>query len=47
MSVSIAILRIMVSHGLDLKAIELFAGHSLGEYSALCASGVILLGTLL
>ena len=41
MSVSIAILRVMVSHGLDLKAIELFAGHSLGEYSALCASGVI------
>ena len=41
MAVSIAILRIMISNGLDLKAIELFAGHSLGEYSALCASGVI------
>jgi len=41
MSVSIAIFRVMVSQGLDLKAIELFAGHSLGEYSALCASGVI------
>ena len=41
MSVSIAIFRVMVSRGLDLKTIELFAGHSLGEYSALCASGVI------
>ena len=41
MAVSIAILRIMLSNGLSLKAIDLFAGHSLGEYSALCASGVI------
>ena len=41
MAVSVAILRVMMSKGLDLKAIELFAGHSLGEYSALCASGAI------
>ena len=41
MAVSIAIMRVMLSYGLDLKSINLFAGHSLGEYSALCASGVI------
>ena len=39
MAVSVAILRVMSSNGLDLKSIDLFAGHSLGEYSALCASG--------
>ena len=41
MAVSIAILRVMSSKGVDLRTIDLFAGHSLGEYSALCASGVI------
>tara|TARA_B100000900_G_scaffold150350_1_gene127750 strand:+ start:303 stop:719 length:417 start_codon:yes stop_codon:yes gene_type:complete len=41
MAVSIAALRVMFANGLDIKSIDLFAGHSLGEYSALCASGVI------
>ena len=41
MAFSIAILRVMLANGLDLKAIDLFAGHSLGEYSALCASDAI------
>ena len=41
MAVSLAVLRVMSSNGLDLKAIDIFAGHSLGEYSALCASGVM------
>jgi [acyl-carrier-protein] S-malonyltransferase len=41
MAVSIAVIRVMLFSGLDLKSINLFAGHSLGEYSALCASGVI------
>ena len=35
MAFSIAILRVMSSNGLDLKTIDLLAGHSLGEYSAL------------
>ena len=41
MAVSIAALRVMSANGLKIKSIDLFAGHSLGEYSALCASGVI------
>ena len=45
MAVSIAILRVMSSNGLDLKTIDLLAGHSLGEYSALCASGDFLRDT--
>ena len=38
MAVSIAILRVMSSNGLNLKTIDLLAGHSLGEYSALVCS---------
>ena len=41
MAVSIAVIKVLSANGLDLKSIDLFAGHSLGEYSALCASGVI------
>jgi [acyl-carrier-protein] S-malonyltransferase len=41
MAVSIAIFRVLLARGLSLDAVKLFAGHSLGEYSALCASGVI------
>ena len=38
MAVSIAALRVMTANGLNLKSINLFAGHSLGEYSALSCS---------
>ncbi len=40
MAVSIAALRVLEAKGLDLKSkISYVAGHSLGEYSALCAAG--------
>ena len=40
MAVSIAALRVLEAKGLDLKtAVSYVAGHSLGEYSALCAAG--------
>lgn len=40
MAVSIAALRVMEARGLDLKThVAFVAGHSLGEYSALCAAG--------
>ncbi len=40
MAVSMAIIRIMEARGLDLKGkVAYVAGHSLGEYSALCAAG--------
>lgn len=40
MAVSIAVLRIMESRGFSLKdKVAYVAGHSLGEYSALCAAG--------
>ncbi|WP_454848889.1 ACP S-malonyltransferase [Rhizobium binxianense] len=40
MAVSMAIVRVLQASGLDLKAkVSYVAGHSLGEYSALCAAG--------
>ncbi|MBX4951538.1 ACP S-malonyltransferase [Rhizobium binae] len=40
MAVSIAVVRILQAKGLDLKTkVAYVAGHSLGEYSALCAAG--------
>ena len=40
MAVSTAVVRVLEAKGLDLKSkIAYVAGHSLGEYSALCAAG--------
>jgi [acyl-carrier-protein] S-malonyltransferase len=40
MAVSMAVVRVLESQGLDLRAkVSYVAGHSLGEYSALCAAG--------
>lgn len=41
MAVSMALIRVLEARGLDLgKAASYVAGHSLGEYSALCAAGM-------
>jgi len=40
MAVSIAVMRVLEAKGLDLASkVSYVAGHSLGEYSALCAAG--------
>ena len=40
MAVSIAVIRVLEARGFDLKSkVAYVAGHSLGEYSALCAAG--------
>jgi [acyl-carrier-protein] S-malonyltransferase len=40
MAVSVAAIRVLEARGLDLKSkVAYVAGHSLGEYSALCAAG--------
>jgi [acyl-carrier-protein] S-malonyltransferase len=42
MAVSMAVVRVLAAKGIDLAAHGAFvAGHSLGEYSALCAAGAL------
>ncbi|MEH7826731.1 ACP S-malonyltransferase [Gemmobacter denitrificans] len=41
MATSIAALRALQAEGIDLDQAQFVAGHSLGEYSALCAAGAI------
>ena len=45
MAVSLAIVRVMEARGFSLKdKVAYVAGHSLGEYSALCAAGMFTIG---
>ncbi len=41
MAVSMAIMAVLKENGVDVKKFQYAAGHSLGEYSALCAAGSI------
>jgi [acyl-carrier-protein] S-malonyltransferase len=41
MATSIATLRAMEEEGISSDTVKYFAGHSLGEYSALCAAGAL------
>lgn len=41
MATSIATLRAMEEEGISSDSVKYFAGHSLGEYSALCAAGAL------
>jgi [acyl-carrier-protein] S-malonyltransferase len=41
MASSMAIMAVLRSQGLALESLDFMAGHSLGEYTALCASGSI------
>ena len=44
MATSIAILKTLEGEGFDIRKSSFVAGHSLGEYTALCATGAISLG---